>query len=155
MFTVCCIVVCWLQALYMKKIVGHTPDNCNGLNVCYSLIDYFFDRKLMLQCSWSGGSRGPEPKFAMKSCSNILNTFFEIVHSVNMTFSRNLMEHFFKQITRNSKSRCKAKGLRHPTVHRRGKKVANLLTNMVQGTIVYCEFLKMLITASLSTIFFS
>ncbi|XP_065079306.1 uncharacterized protein LOC135702213 [Ochlerotatus camptorhynchus] len=111
-------------AHHMKKIVGYTPDNCNGLNVCYSLIDNFFDRDLMLHCSWSGGSRGPAPKFAMKSCSNILNTFFEIVYSVNITFSRSLMEHFFKQITRNSKSRCKAKGLRQPTVHRRGKKVA-------------------------------
>lgn len=119
----------FFQALFMKKIVGYTPDNCNGLNVCYSLIDYFFDRKLMLQCSWSGGSRGPAPKFALKSCSNILNTFFEIVHSVNMTFSKNLMEYFFKQITRNSRSRCNAKGLRQPTVHRRGKKV----TDEVQG----------------------
>ncbi|XP_065092432.1 uncharacterized protein LOC135713274 [Ochlerotatus camptorhynchus] len=108
--------------IHMKKQIGHTGDNCNGQNVCYELIDHFFDRKVLLLCSWSGGSKGETPKFSMKDCERILNIFFKIVHSVNITFSRKLLEDFFKKITRNSKKRSEAKGMRQSSIHRRIKK---------------------------------
>ncbi|XP_062552826.1 uncharacterized protein LOC134217971 [Armigeres subalbatus] len=107
---------------YMKKIVGFVGDNCNGLNISYTLVDHFFERGVMMKCSWSGASRTTAIKLAIKNCTNILDTFFAIVRSVNMTFSRQLLEHFFKQITRNAKKRNEAKGLRQPTIHRRAKR---------------------------------
>lgn len=115
----------------MKKQIGHTGDNCNGQNVCYELIDHFFDRKVLLLCSWSGGSKGETPKFSMKDCERILNIFFKIVHSVNITFSRKLLEDFFKKITRNSKKRSEAKGMRQSSIHRRIKKKG------VAGTFIF------------------
>nr|XP_029721171.1 uncharacterized protein LOC115262686 [Aedes albopictus] len=107
---------------YMKKIVGFVGDNCNGMNISYTLVDHFFERSVMMKCSWSGASRSSAIKLAIKNCSNILDTFFAIVRSVNMTFSRQLLEHFFKQVTRNAKKRSEAKGLRQPTIHRRAKR---------------------------------
>ncbi|KXJ69938.1 hypothetical protein RP20_CCG025359 [Aedes albopictus] len=52
---------------HMKRIIGHTGDACNGLNVVYGLIDHFFDRNLMLVCSWTGESRGEIRKYSMKN----------------------------------------------------------------------------------------
>ncbi|XP_055523256.1 uncharacterized protein LOC129717397 [Wyeomyia smithii] len=110
--------------VFMHKVIGHTGDNCNGQNMCYALVDQFFERNVMLNCSWSGGSKSNIPKFAMKDCKNILCVFFRIVHNVNPTFSKKLLENFFKQVLRNSKTRSQAKGLRQPTIHRRGKQKA-------------------------------
>nr|XP_029735848.1 uncharacterized protein LOC115270393 [Aedes albopictus] len=107
--------------VHMKRIIGHTGDACNGLNVAYGLIDHFFDRKLMLVCSWTGESRGEIRKFAMKKCDNILDLFLKLVRSVNNTFSRTLMEDFFKRITRNSKKRSESKGQRQSSIHRRAR----------------------------------
>lgn len=102
----------YLQIAFMKKAIGYVGDNCNGLNISYNLVDYFFERNLMLKCSWSGASRTSTIKLAIKNCTRILDTFFVIVHSVNTTFSKQLLEHFFKQVARNSKKRSEAKGLR-------------------------------------------
>lgn len=109
----------------MKKIIGHTGDNCNGQNICYDLIDHFFDRKVLVLCSWSGASKGEKPKWSLKECENILNTFFKIVHSVNVSFSHKLLEDFFKKITRNSKKRCESKGMRQSSIHRRSRRTVN------------------------------
>lgn len=119
----------------MKKQIGQTGDNCNGQNVCYELIDHFFDRKVLLFCSWSGGSKGETTKFSMKNCENILNIFFKIVHSVNITFSRKLLEDFFKKITRNSKKRSEAKGMRQSSIHRRTKKKKPITGTFINMTI--------------------
>ncbi|XP_062714263.1 uncharacterized protein LOC134291023 [Aedes albopictus] len=107
--------------VHMKRIMGHTGDACNGLNVAYGLIENFFDRKLMLVCSWTGESRGEIRKFAMKKCDNILDFFLKLVRSVNNTFSRTLMEDFFTRITRNSKKRSESKGQRQSSIHRRAR----------------------------------
>ncbi|XP_062553525.1 uncharacterized protein LOC134218484 [Armigeres subalbatus] len=47
---------------YMKRIIGHSGDDCNGLNIAYGLVDHIFDRKLMLVCSWTGESKGETTK---------------------------------------------------------------------------------------------
>ncbi|XP_021706033.1 uncharacterized protein LOC110678007 [Aedes aegypti] len=110
---------------YMKKLVGYVGDNCNGMNISYTLVDFFFERNVMLKCSWSGASRSSIIKLAIKNCTKILDIFFSIVRSVNITFSRQLLAQFFKQVTRNAKKRSEAKGLRQPTIHRRAKKLNN------------------------------
>lgn len=105
----------------MKKIVGYNGDDCNGLNIAYGLIDHFFDRKVMLVCSWTGESKGESMKYPIRKCVNILDIFFKLVRSVNSTFSRSLLEDFCKRITRNSKKRSEAKGKRQSSIHRRAK----------------------------------
>ncbi|XP_021712829.1 uncharacterized protein LOC110681391 [Aedes aegypti] len=88
---------------YMRKIIGPNGDTCNGQNMSYLLVDCLFERQVLINCSWSGGSKSNLPKFAMKDCKNILDVFFTIVHNVNPTFSVKLLEDFFKQILRNAK----------------------------------------------------
>ncbi|XP_055527039.1 uncharacterized protein LOC129719673 [Wyeomyia smithii] len=107
---------------YMMDKISNVADTVNGQNTCYELVDHFFDRKLMLKCSWTGASKNENPKCALRLYKNVLNTFFEIVKGINSSFNVKLMEHFFKSVTRNSKKRCEAKGLRCSTVHRRSKK---------------------------------
>nr|XP_029733265.1 uncharacterized protein LOC109404709 [Aedes albopictus] len=104
---------------YMRKMIGPAGDGCNGQNTCYALVDRFFQRRVMISCSWSGGSRSDRPKYAIKNCQNIMSAFFKIIHAVNPTFSVGLMESFFKQILRNAKTRSQAKGMRQSTIHRR------------------------------------
>lgn len=120
----------------MQKVIGHTGDNCNGQNTCYALVDQFFDRRVMLNCSWSGGSKSNVPKFAIKDCKNILDVFFRIVHNVNPTFSKKLLEDFFKQVLRNSKTRSQAKGLRQSTIHRRVKRMAKICNQGKNMTVI-------------------
>ncbi|XP_065074653.1 uncharacterized protein LOC135698552 [Ochlerotatus camptorhynchus] len=119
---------------YMKKVIGYVGDNCNGLNISYTLVDHFFERNVMMKCSWSGASRSTTIKLAIKNCTNILDTFFAIVHSVNTTFSKQLLEHFFKQVARNSKKRSEAKGLRQPSIHRRAKRSNNKLVKAADAS---------------------
>ncbi|XP_055547835.1 uncharacterized protein LOC129731683 [Wyeomyia smithii] len=114
---------------YLKSVIGPQGDPCNGLNVCYDLIDNIFERKFMVLFSWTGTSRSEQPKYAIREFRNILSAFFTIVKSVNNNFSIKMMESFFKSITKNAKKRSEAKGLRMSTVHRRTKKPKAGTTN--------------------------
>lgn len=105
----------------MKRKIGNSGDACNGQNIAYGLIDHFFERKVMLDCSWTGESKGGSAKYPMKKCVNILNMFFKLVHSVNNTFSQALLEDLFKRFTRNAKKRSETKGKRQSSIHRRSK----------------------------------
>ncbi|XP_058822792.1 uncharacterized protein LOC131684165 isoform X2 [Topomyia yanbarensis] len=116
------------MTMFMKNIVGVTGDDCNGQNTCYQLVDYFFNRTFMVECSWNGGSRDGTPKCAIKRYTNILNLFFAIVRNANQGFSQTLLEKFFKSILKNSKKRSQSKGLRQSSIHKRSKKsVVNAL----------------------------
>nr|XP_029727643.1 uncharacterized protein LOC115265836 [Aedes albopictus] len=52
---------------HMRSVIGPHDDTCNGQNSCYVMIDNFFTRTVMLECSWSGGSKTNTPKYAIKS----------------------------------------------------------------------------------------
>ncbi|XP_058825141.1 uncharacterized protein LOC131685443 isoform X2 [Topomyia yanbarensis] len=107
---------------HMREKIGNKGDNYRGQNTCYYLIDRFFDRKFLIHCSWSGGSRSDIEKSAIKDCKNILALFYRIVRSTNEKFSFHLLENFFKSVVKNAKKRSEAKGLRVSTIHRRKKK---------------------------------
>ncbi|XP_055544302.1 uncharacterized protein LOC129729611 isoform X2 [Wyeomyia smithii] len=109
----------------MREKIGYKGDNYCGQNTCYTLIDNFFDRKFLVQCSWSGGSRSDIEKCAIKDCKNTLMMFYKIVRSTNKKFTLMLLEDFFKSVVRNAKRRSEAKGLRASTIHRRMKKKSN------------------------------
>lgn len=117
----------------MKTYIGDTGDNVNGLNMCYILVDKFFERHFMVSCSWSGGSRGNNVKHAFKKCQNILKVFFVIIRSVNQSFSIKFMEDFFKTVLKNAKKRNEAKGVRQSTVHCRPKKKKSVAAVIVDG----------------------
>ncbi|KAF5275716.1 hypothetical protein FQR65_LT16592 [Abscondita terminalis] len=108
---------------HFKKIIGNVPDRSNGLDTCYIIIDHFFDKKFMVNCSWTGASRtaGVE-KCSIRDCKNILKLFFTIVRSSNKNFSEKLMKEFFSGVTRNAKKRSQTVGTRQSSVHRRVKK---------------------------------
>ncbi|XP_028148882.2 uncharacterized protein LOC126892395 isoform X2 [Diabrotica virgifera virgifera] len=106
---------------YFKKIIGNIPDTSNGLDTCYSIVDYFFEKKFMVQCSWTGGSRSNTEKCCIKNCKNILEVFFTIVQSSNKDFSKALLKKFIIGITRNAKKRSLTGGIRQSSIHRRKK----------------------------------
>lgn len=110
---------------YMKQFIGNTGDTVNGQNVCYELVDKFFNRQFMTTCSWTGLSRSEEPKIGLKECTNILNVFFTIVKNVNEHFSVKAMEEFLKSVTRNAKKRSELKNIRQSAIKRRGRKLPN------------------------------
>ncbi|XP_021707458.1 uncharacterized protein LOC110678638 isoform X2 [Aedes aegypti] len=112
---------------HMKQIIGTTGDQYNGQNVCYELVDKFFDRQFMTQCSWTGQSRTDVQKHAIQNFKKTLDVFFSIIKSVNEHFSQKALNDFFKSITRNSKKRSEAKFLRQSAVKRRGRKNTNVL----------------------------
>ncbi|XP_062545568.1 uncharacterized protein LOC134212069 [Armigeres subalbatus] len=107
---------------HMKQLIGSTGDQYNGQNICYELVDRFFDRKFMTKCSWTGLSRTDVPKIAIQNFKNTLDVFFSIVKSVNEHFSQKAMNEFFKSITRNSKKRSEAKLMRQSAIKRRCRK---------------------------------
>ncbi|XP_021707459.1 uncharacterized protein LOC110678638 isoform X3 [Aedes aegypti] len=115
------------QMRHMKQIIGTTGDQYNGQNVCYELVDKFFDRQFMTQCSWTGQSRTDVQKHAIQNFKKTLDVFFSIIKSVNEHFSQKALNDFFKSITRNSKKRSEAKFLRQSAVKRRGRKNTNVL----------------------------
>ncbi|XP_050507296.1 uncharacterized protein LOC126884960 [Diabrotica virgifera virgifera] len=106
---------------YFKKIIGNIPDTSNGLDTCYSIVDYFFEKKFMVQCSWTGGSRSNTEKCCIKNCKNILEVFFTIVQSSNKDFSKALLKKFIIGIRRNAKKRSLTGGIRQSSIHRRKK----------------------------------
>lgn len=94
-------------------------------NVCYQLLDEFFDRNFLVLCTWSGVSRGGVQKTVLKHFRSVLTVFFGIVHGLNPQFSRESFEKFLNSITKNAKKRSQCLGLRRSTGHRQQKKSKN------------------------------
>ncbi|XP_050084666.1 uncharacterized protein LOC126570736 [Anopheles aquasalis] len=109
-----------------------------GNNICYQMVDYFFDRRFMTECSWSGRSRRvPEDdslvqKIALSTYSNIIEMFFACVNISDDTFTLNQIETFFQQCVSHSKTRANAKKIRKSTARRRNavKKIATVDSDM-------------------------
>lgn len=94
--------------LFQNKCKSHIfGTNCkmNGLNCSYRLIDCFFKRQLLLQFSWSGGSRKEEGKMPFKKYKNIMKLFYGIISKADRQFTETECENFFKGVIKNSKRR--------------------------------------------------
>lgn len=126
---------------YLSIFIKHFSMVCGtsgreyGINVCYSLIDKIFSRKLMPQCSWAGGSRGENKKVAFKTYTNVINIFFKLVHAADATFTLDACEQFFKNILKNSTKRSNIQGSRCSKVKRRPKNLAYKLQSEVERHI--------------------
>ncbi|CAH2983349.1 unnamed protein product [Chilo suppressalis] len=78
--------------------------------VCaFQLIDVFFSREFLVQCSWSGSARGAGSKICIKIFQEVLGFFFELVHDCDPTYTVDKNNDFFKSIVKNAKKRTHSK----------------------------------------------
>ncbi|XP_049533496.1 uncharacterized protein LOC125950003 [Anopheles darlingi] len=109
-----------------------------GNNICYQMVDYFFDRQFMTKCSWSGRSRRiPEDdslvqKIGIYTYGNIIEMFHACVAVSDDTFTLNQIEAFFRQCLSHSKTRANAQMIRKSAARRRNavKKITNVDSDM-------------------------
>ncbi|XP_062535017.1 uncharacterized protein LOC134204204 [Armigeres subalbatus] len=106
----------------MSFICGATGKS-QGMDCCYKLIDYFFTRKFLTQCSWTGmvrlggsqpepsTSSDPGPKVPLKFYKSTRALFLNLIMQADKDFSEVDCEKFFKVVLKNSKQRLSAKAL--------------------------------------------
>nr|XP_023027971.1 uncharacterized protein LOC111516016 [Leptinotarsa decemlineata] len=83
-----------------RKISNTAKDDC-----CH-VIDYFFTRNFMTQCSWTGACKERNmEKIPFKIYKNVIALFFEVIHLSNKTFTKQHCETFFKNVMKNSTRR--------------------------------------------------
>lgn len=116
----------------MAFICG-TGGKAQGVDCCYKLVDYFFTRQFLTQCSWTGATRladtnagsgpsdgnesGPSTssggvgKVPLKFFRKTRQLFLNLVMRADKDFSELDSEKFFKTVLKNSKQRTTAKNL--------------------------------------------
>lgn len=94
-----------------------------AVNNGYVLIDVLFDRHFLTECSWSGGSKSDKVKICFKSFTNTIKFFFNVLHSLDDTFSYFECQEFIKVVLRNSVQRLNSKNLRLSAKKNRPKKI--------------------------------
>lgn len=124
----------------MAFICG-TSGKAQGIDCCYKLIDFFFTRQFLTQCSWTGATRltdanarsgpsdgiesgpsdeiesGPSTssgvvgKVPLKFFRKTRQLFLNLVMRADKDFSELDSEKFFKTVLKNSKQRTTAKSL--------------------------------------------
>lgn len=111
----------------MSFICG-TSGKARGTDCCYKLIDYFFTRQFLTQCSWTGATRlsdgnvqefAGEPstsyevpgKIPLKFFNKTRTLFLHLIIKADKDFSVIECEQFFKTVLKNSKQRVHAKCL--------------------------------------------
>lgn len=104
----------------MTFICGSSGKS-KGVDSCYKLIDYFFTRDLLLNCSWTGTSRQrDEGKIPLKYFCNTRKCFLTLVMKSDKYFGEQECDKFFKTVIKNAKQRLNPK-IMSATKHR-GKK---------------------------------
>lgn len=108
----------------MSFICGIT-GKAQGTDCCYKLIDYFFTRQFLTQCSWTGMVRLTDAnsqqdpstsadtgaKVPLKYYKHIRALFLNLIMQADKDFSELACEKFFKTVLKNSKQRLSAKFL--------------------------------------------
>nr|XP_023027077.1 uncharacterized protein LOC111515069 isoform X2 [Leptinotarsa decemlineata] len=75
----------------------------NAIDNCYLLVDWFFTRKFMTKCSWSGASRQQNvKKIPLRTYENVIELFFQIIRLENNTFTMNDCKIFFLTVLKNA-----------------------------------------------------
>ncbi|XP_050101501.1 uncharacterized protein LOC126581702 [Anopheles aquasalis] len=109
-----------------------------GVTVSHQIVDYFFDRQFLQDCSWTGRSRSAENvrKIALAPYENIKNMFYQSVHLVDDSFTLNAAERFFRDVAKHARSRAEVKFLRKPALKRRkSRKKLNALSCSSNDTV--------------------
>ncbi|KAK4877028.1 hypothetical protein RN001_009534 [Aquatica leii] len=104
---------------HLKNSVGHRSANEIGDNCVFIMLDFFFTRELMTQCSWTGQTRSDEKKIPFKDLKKVLSLMLDVINElVEYSFGQ-LKNHISIQL-RNSKSRVKEGGIiRQPATKRK------------------------------------
>ncbi|XP_035773681.1 uncharacterized protein LOC118456740 isoform X1 [Anopheles albimanus] len=95
-----------------------------GASVCHQIVDYFFDRQFLIECSWSGESRHlGRPyrgirKIALSSYKHVIELFHACVCVSDDTFTQNQCVKFLRLCLQYSTIRVKAKRKRKPVARR-------------------------------------
>lgn len=114
----------------MRPICGENNCHTLGFNCCYRLVDHFFTREFMHQCSWGGGSRTPDTKkYPFKTYERTIRLFFELIRLADPTFTEDQLQHFFLGVLRNSKKRCLPHGPRRRSSMKRKRHAGHQLTS--------------------------
>ncbi|XP_065095782.1 uncharacterized protein LOC135717572 [Ochlerotatus camptorhynchus] len=108
-----------------KSYICGVTGKAQGTDGCYKLIYYFFTRKFLTQCSWTGmmgqadGNSQQEPstcgdattKVPLKFFKNTRALFLNLIVQADNQFSELDCDKFFKTILKNSKQRLSSKFL--------------------------------------------
>lgn len=101
-------------------------------NCAYQLVDVFFTREFLTECSWSGSARGEGTKVCLKQYKNVLQLFFELIYECDHTYTIAGNEKFFKSVLKNATKRKNSKLQRSSTCrnsHKRQKLSENPVNN--------------------------
>ena len=94
-----------------------------GIDHCYMLVDKFFTRRFFTLCSWAGGAKIPNSKFAFKFYENVISLFFKLVHIADKRFTLEDCEDFFKGVIRNCVRRNNSLNIRTSRSKNRPKQI--------------------------------
>ncbi|XP_049530386.1 uncharacterized protein LOC125948425 isoform X8 [Anopheles darlingi] len=92
------------SALHQQNMSGNTRT---GQTYCLQIVDLFFTRFFMTQCTWTGiGIKSVTgKKIALKDFVHVIEMFYKTVHYVYPTFTKNDAESFLKQMLSHAKKR--------------------------------------------------
>ncbi|XP_053696245.1 uncharacterized protein LOC128743652 [Sabethes cyaneus] len=94
-----------------------------GKTVCLQIIDRFFDRKFLLQCSWTGTSRGEgEHKVPFMQFEKTINLFFRTVLYSDPEFTLQDCKSFLHRCLRNATQRSNELGKRKAVARKRKRR---------------------------------
>lgn len=119
----------------------HGKDRCvgKGWTVSLQTVDFFFDRRFLLRCSWTGSGRNKEKdgvkisKIAFHKYDKVINLFYRVVLHSDPLFTYNDCMKFLHRCVRNAKARAAdVKRMRQSVARNRKKRTDPILTDYSQ-----------------------
>ncbi|XP_058462145.1 uncharacterized protein LOC131437080 [Malaya genurostris] len=115
--------------LFLGSMHGKHRYVGEGTTVCLQVINYFFEREFLINCSWSGISRSKKTngsiisKIPFHKFSGVIDMFYRVVLFSDPTFSKVQCEQFLHRCLRNAKQRFEEiKGIRASVARKRRKR---------------------------------
>ncbi|XP_062533532.1 uncharacterized protein LOC134202542 [Armigeres subalbatus] len=108
------------------QLHGRQRYTTRGGTVCLQIIDYFFDRQFLVQCSWTGTGRKHiednqiPKKIPFSRYEKVINLFYQTVLHSDPEFSFDECKDFLHRCLRNAKQRLEELGgTRKPVARKR------------------------------------
>ncbi|XP_055634115.1 uncharacterized protein LOC129774406 [Toxorhynchites rutilus septentrionalis] len=119
---------------YFGSMHGKNRYVGEGGTVCLQIVDYFFDREFLLNCSWTGTRRRLDKSNDLMNASKIpfhkfdgvINLFHRVVMFSDPLYPLVECQNFLKRCLRNAQQRFREiKGIRAPVARRKRKRNTN------------------------------
>nr|XP_029728471.1 uncharacterized protein LOC109428021 [Aedes albopictus] len=114
------------------QIHGRQRYTARGGTVCLQIVDYFFDRQFLMQCSWTGtgrkhaeGDQVPR-KIPFSRYERVINLFYQTVLHSDPEFSLDECRAFLHRCLRNAKQRLEELGGTRKPVARKRRQLQEL-----------------------------